>query len=290
MSANAYAQDYIDLAKLHYEYATPSQFDSTTDKTAIAEFSFSFTLPLVLSKKTTFITGGGIDKFTLNMVPKGPQATLSSYLFKAGLNIKHNAKVSGTYLILPKLASDFEGSTNANDFQFGALGLLKFEKSKTFKYKLGLYYNPDRFGTFFVPLLGLYSKTKKWEVDLTLPVSANANYQLTKAWSLGGDFRAVVKSFNLIRSYFPNGGQYVHQATNEVSAYLSHEFKSGIIIKGQVGYSIGRSYRIYDNQDKIDFGISAFKFGDDRKQLNTDFADGMVIRAELIYRFYLKEE
>lgn len=284
------AQDYIDLAQLQYDYSNPSQFDSSDKKTAISSFSFSFTVPIVISKKTTFITGGAIDKFWLKLAPSSSNTTLSSYLFKAGFNIKHSTKVSGTYLLLPKLASDFEKNIHSQDFQFGALGLLKFEKRDHLKYKLGLYYNPDRFGTFFVPLLGLYYNTEKLEVDITLPVSANARYKLNKSWSLGGDFRAVVKSFNLHRAYFSTGNQYVHQSINTLSAYLACEFKSGIILKGQVGYTIGRSYRIYDNSDKIDFGISAFKFGDHRNQLNTDFSDGLVVRAELVYRFYLEDE
>jgi hypothetical protein len=294
----AKAQNYIDLASVQYQYSLPSQFDSSADESDITEFSFSFTLPIVLSKKTVFITGGTINKYTLDMVPKGPSTTISTYLFKAGFNIKHSEKVTGTYLLLPKLASDFESDVNSNDFQFGALGLLKFNRKENFKYKVGLYYNPDLFGTFFVPILGLYSKTEKWEVDLTIPVSAKATYSVNQSWSLGADFQAIVKSFNLHRAFFYNpnqmgqkpNGEYLHQATNEISAFISHEFKPGIILKGQVGYSIGRSYRIYDNSDKIDFGISAFKFGDNRNQLNSDFTDGMVFRAQLIYRLYLDDK
>jgi len=289
LSASSFAQNYVDLAKLFYQQSAPSTFDSSSTNTGISELSFSFTLPIVLSDKTAFITGGSIDKFGVDLVPNGPQTNISSYLFKAGFNINHSNKVSGTYLILPKLASDFEGTMNGSDFQFGAVALLKFQRKENFKYKLGLYYNPDRFGTFFVPLLGLYSKTKKWEVDMTLPVSANANYKLGQSVRLGADFRAVVKSFNLHRNFTTqpnNPGQHLHQSSNEISTYLSYEIKKGFILKGQVGYSIGRSYRIYNNDDKIDFGISAFRFGDDRKQINTDFADGLVFRAEMIYRFY----
>lgn len=287
------AQNYIDLATVQYQHSAPSQFDSSAEKTDISEFSFSFTLPIVLSEKTVFITGGTINKYTLDMVPNGPSTTISTYLFKAGFNINHSEKVTGTYLLLPKLASDFESDVNSNDFQFGALALLKFKRNENFKYKAGLYANPDLFGTFFVPILGLYSNTKKWEIDLTIPVSAKATYRVNESWRLGGDFQAIVKSFNLHRNFYPTTsqtGQYVHQATNEIAAFVSHEFKPGIILKGQVGYSIGRSYRVYNNPDKIDFGISAFKFGDNRNQLNSDFSDGMVFRAQLTYRLHLDDK
>ena len=44
---------------------------------------------------------------------------------------------------------------------------------------------------------------------------------------------------------------------------------------------------IYENEDKIDFGLSLFRFGDKRKQLNTDFENGQFHRLELGYRIYL---
>ncbi len=53
------------------------------------------------------------------------------------------------------------------------------------------------------------------------------------------------------------------------------------------GVSLGRSFRVYENDDKIDFGLSLFRFGDDRAPLNTDFANGLFYRAELAYRVYL---
>lgn len=124
---------------------------------------------------------------------------------------------------------------------------------------------------------------------MTLPVSANANYKLNDKWNVGANFRAVVKSFNLHRNVTPLyniQAQYVHQATNELAAHWQFEPKKGFVLKGQVGYSIGRSYRVYENNDKMDFGISAFKFGDNRQQLAPDFADGMVTRLQFIYRFY----
>jgi hypothetical protein len=57
-----------------------------------------------------------------------------------------------------------------------------------------------------------------------------------------------------------------------------------------VGYSIGRNYRIYDIQDRATWGLSAFKFGDNREQLNSDFSDGLIFRTRFIYRFHLNKE
>lgn len=153
MATSIFCQNYVDLANVYYQNTSRNTFDTTNKSTNILEYGVSVTLPIVLSDKVAFLTGASVDKFTLNLTPTALRSTLSSYLLKAGLNIKHSEKVNGTYMLLPKLASDFEDNVNSKDFQLGALALLKFKKREGFKYKLGLYYNPDRFGTFFCALI-----------------------------------------------------------------------------------------------------------------------------------------
>jgi hypothetical protein len=55
------------------------------------------------------------------------------------------------------------------------------------------------------------------------------------------------------------------------------------------GVSLGRSFREYQTGDKIDFGLSLFRFGDDRVPLNRDFEDGAFGRVEVAYRYYLSK-
>ena len=80
---------------------------------------------------------------------------------------------------------------------------------------------------------------------------------------------------------------YMHHLSNEVGVHLSYEPIKGAIIRAISGTSLGRSFRVYENGDKIDFGLSLFRFGDDRKQLNSDFKNGQFHRLELCYRIYL---
>lgn len=281
------AQNYVDLATLHYQTTSDNKFDSSSNKTKVDEVSLNLTLPLKINSNTAIITGLAIDRYKTDITEFGDKTTLSSYLLKAGINTNHSEKWNGTYLLLPKLASDFKEKKEDN-FQLGAVGLWKYQKNPNMRYKIGLYYNGDKFGTFFVPLLGFYYKKNKFEADLTLPSSADANYRIKKNMMLGMHFRAIVKSFNLTQSYQSLGSEYIEQNSNEIMAYLGYEITKGLIIKGQIGYSIGRSYGLYGAQAQMDFGISAFKFGDNRTQLNSDFADGLLFRFQMLYRVYLE--
>ena len=203
-----------------------------------------------------------------------------------GLSKKHSDKWSGTYMLLPKLASDFE-SIAQRDFQIGAIALMKYTKRENLNYKLGVYYNSELFGPFIVPLFGLYylSPDKKLEANLTLPFLADINYKLHNRLNVGVNFFGQVRSYHLTEILSTNASGYVVKTTNDIYGYLKFNLSKGLSIQTRVGYSLGRSYKVYDDNDKIAFGSVLLRVGDDRQQLNTDFSNGFVYQATLGYRF-----
>lgn len=283
------AQKYVDLAKFFYANTPANQFDSTTAKTRVQEYGMDITLPIKLKNGNALLTGFYAESISTRVNPAEPNLTsVYTTMLKLGMNIKHNENWSGTYLLLPKLSSDFK-NIGANDFQIGAIFLLKYQKKENLNYKLGLYYNTELFGPFFVPILGLYylSPNEKLEVDLSLPLWADFNYKVLDKVRVGVNFAAFVRSYYLNEPFQGNSDNYLTKSTNELYGYLQFDLGKSIVLQTKVGYSIGRNYRVYDSNDDIDWGLSAFKFGDNRKQLNPDFKDGLVYRARLIYRFHL---
>ncbi len=281
------AQNYVDLAKIGYAVTPFNNYDSLKGiSTQIQEFSTDITLPIVLDSSKSIITGVLFEQISLVNQPAN-QSTFYTINPKVGININHSNKVSGTYVFLPKISSDLTSGLSQKHFQFGGLGLIQVKTSAQFKYKFGVYYNQELFGPFLVPLLGFYyqSKNKKFEANFTLPISADANHQLVKNVKAGLNFNAFVKSF-----YAPQfNNNYLTKTTNELFAYLQFNFPSyRILIEPQVGYSVARSYRIYNTNDKLDFKVSAFKFGPDQQPLNFDFNDGLIFKVRLVYRFMLE--
>ncbi|MEJ0030035.1 MAG: DUF6268 family outer membrane beta-barrel protein [Bacteroidota bacterium] len=184
------------------------------------------------------------------------------------------------------MPSDFKGFTK-NDFQFGAVALLKYIKNERLSYKVGMYYNSERFGPWLVPLAGLYyrSSDKKIEANLTLPLLADINYSLRKKFAVGFNFSGQVRTYNL--SMIANGKDaYVARSVNELFAYVRLSIAESVILQLRGGRSVGRHYRMYDNQEKVTLGLPLAYFGDHREQLNDDLKDGWVCQVILLYRFY----
>lgn len=280
-----FCQNYVDLAKIQYAVTPFNEYKNDSlnifSKTQVIEFNTDLTAPIVLKNNNVIITGLVYEQ--INLKTENSNNLLYTINPKVGIKIKNSEKISSTYIALPKISSDLN-SIDANHFQIGAIALYDITKSSGFKYKFGMYYNSELFGPFFVPLLGFYylSENKKFEANFTLPVSAQLNYKLTDWISSGLSFTSFIKSYYLGKT----SHNYMVKYSNEIFASLQFNLQSyHLVIEPQMGYSIARSYRAYASDDKIDFGFSAFKFGDHRNQLNNDFNDGMIFKVRLLYRF-----
>lgn len=291
-SQGLYAQQYVDIGKVHYANTPVNQFDTLTNGTRIEEFGLDLNVPIQLKSGHALLFGFYGESISTSVNPVEANLT-SVYTInpRFGINYNHSEKWTGTYLLLPKLSSDFK-NIGAKDFQFGALALLKYKKRQNFAWQFGLYYNGELFGPFFVPLFGFYhlSTDQKFEMNVRLPLSVDLNYKLKPWLKAGMEFSAFVRSYHLNEPYQNNPDNYLVKATNELFGYLHFNFTENILLKTKIGYSIGRNYRIYDIEDRATWGLSAFRFGDEQKQLNSDFQDGLLFKAELIYRFRIKDE
>ena len=282
----SFAQKHVDIAKFYYSATPLNYFDNSDSSTRIMELGVDLTLPIVLNPSDALLTGFIYERNETKLFEAGPVETFSVTGVRVGLSRKHSNAWSGTYMIIPKLASDFKDIAK-QDFQIGAIGLMKYTKRENLQYKLGVYYNSELFGPFCVPLFGLYylSPSKKLEVNLTLPFLADMNYKLHDRLNIGVNFFGQVRSYHLTNISATNEGGYVVKTTNDLYGYLKFNLSKGLSLQTRVGYSFGRSYRVYDENDKITFGTVLIQVGDDRQQLNTDFSNGLVYQFTLQYRF-----
>ena len=283
---SAFGQKYVDIAKFYYNTTPYNKFEKSNSGTQLKELGLDVTLPIVINPSDAFLTGFIYERNETKLFEAGPVETFSVTGLRVGLAKKHSDKWSGTYMLIPKIASDFENITQ-KDFQIGAIALLKYTKTENKNYKLGLYYNSELFGPFIVPLFGMYylSPNKKFEANLTLPFLADVNYKVHDRMNIGVNFFGQVRSYHLTDIAGSNNGGYVVKATNDLYGYLKFNLSTSLSIQTKVGYSFGRSYRVYSEADKITVGSVLIKVGDDRQQLNTDFSNGFVYQAMLLYRF-----
>lgn len=278
------AQDYVDILKLGYGQTFKNTFENTASSTQITFTEADLTVPVVVSEKNAFITGMGYSQTRLQLFPEAAFKNLYSTTLKLGLATTYNSTWSSTLVLLPKIASDYTAISSTN-FYMGGFGVVKFQKTKNLKYRFGVYATSEAFGFFTTPIIGWYylSENKKFEMDTSLPISADVNYTLGKL-AIGFDYFGIGRSFAFSENDTP---LYVDQSSLEFATYLQYGLlQNSILLKGKLGYATSNN-EVYAKEDQLDLAVSAFSFGDHRTLLNPDLKGGLFLEIEAVYRFNL---
>ncbi len=287
LHTTGFSQNFIDLLRIEFASSPGNAFKSGTGSSDIQEWTADVTVPIVFSAKNTLLTGFLYEHIDASLYAHQQKVSVSTLNLKLGLNQTYSETWSASYILLPKFSSDLK-QYNAADFQFGVAALFKRVKSQNLNFKFGVFFNTDRFGPFVTPLLGFYYQKEKWEANILLPRTVDINYRAARSLRLGLRFNGSIRSFNL-NLPFNNTEQYLAISNTEISTYLGWSF-GRINCVGSIGYSIGRNYRTYARDDRIDLSISLIKLGDERQQLNSDIQDGLVFKLAAMYRLPILKE
>ncbi len=281
----AIAQDYVDLFKIGYGETFNNNFEGTTSSTSVKSFETDLTFPVVLNEKNALITGAAFSRNNLQLFPEAEFTSLYSTTLKLGLASTYNDKWSSTIVLLPKIASDYK-NISGDDFYFGGFAILKLQRKENLIYRFGFYGSSEAFGIFSTPIIGWYylSPNGKFEMDMSLPIAADINYTCG-SFTYGIDYFGIGRSFNI-----SNVNAYVDLSSLEFASYLQfNALDKSVLLRAKFGYS-SNDYEVYTEGDKIDFGLSAFSFGDDRTQLNPSIKGSVFLKFEAIYRFTISSE
>jgi len=281
----AISQNYVDVLTIGYGQTIDNTFEGTNESTTVSTIDLDFTYPVVLSDAQALITGITFNKNDLQLFPSASSTSLYSTILKLGLASTWTEKWSTTLVLLPKIASDYE-NISSDDFYFGGFALLKLKKSEHLTYRFGAYASTEAFGTFTTPIIGWYymSPSQKFEMDVSLPIAVDINYTFG-ALTTGLHYIGIGRSFRL-DNQGPTG-QYVDVSSLDFSAYLQlNILDNSVLLRGKLGYS-SSNYEVYNENEKISLGLSAFSFGDDRTQLNPELNGSLFAKVEAVYRFQL---
>lgn len=281
------AQDYLDIARLNIGNTTLENIDEDDDfETQATNVNLEFLYPTPLSKKTVMITGFTFENTTLRVSPFLTHDNLTMTRLNLGVKVYHSRKWTGTYLILPKLAGNYE-EIGGNDFQIGVIALLEQRLKNRFRMKYGIYTSTEEFGQIITPLVGVYYRTpnNKFYIDAAFPIRMEANYSLTKSLSLGADLRTSIKSYNLSGL---DGEGYVQEESIRAALYAGVTMLDDkFIARVKLGLDT-TDYGLYDSDETIGAQVlTAAIGGDDRNRLNTEFDSAIFLGVDLIYRLGL---
>ena len=288
ISSGIYGQDYVDILRVGYGSTIHNGFKGSSGSTSIESLEVDFTFPIVLSESSAIISGLLYSRNRLSLYPEDKTRNLHSSTLKIGLASKINDSWSTTLLLLPKIASDYQ-HVKSKDIYLGGVALLKYKKKENLIYRFGLYSTMEAYGLYATPIIGWYYKSpnKLLEMDMSLPISAEINYK-TGFGTVGFDYFGIGRSFRLYED--DDSTSYVDLSSLEFSSFFQlNTLKNSVLLRAKFGYSSNK-YEVYENDDTIDLGLTAFTFGDNRTQLNPDLKGGLFVKLEAIYRFHIKKE
>jgi len=284
----AKAQNYFDIGSISYANMPSNKFENSSEQTGVEELELKLNIPVVIDEKNVLLAGLYANRTQVKLDPDiSVDTNLNSIGLVLGLNHTYSEKWSAIYVVLPKISSDLN-KLSGKDFQLGLLSLFNYTKRSDLKYKIGLYANTERYSLSVLPLLGLYyqSPDKKFEANLILPIRVDVNYRLFEKTKVGLNFDGFGSSYNMNKRLYINKDTYAVKASNELFAYLMFQLGTSFYVKPKLGYSIFRTYEVFENNDKVDFSVGPFYVGDNRTQLNTDFEDGTIFKIEMVYRVH----
>lgn len=275
----------MDVLTLGYGSTFDNKFENSSESTSVSTIDVDFTYPIVLNDDQALITGITFNQNQLELFPNASSTSLNSTILKLGLASTWSSTWSTTLILLPKVASDYK-NVSSDDFYIGGIALLKRKKSENLTYRFGAYASTEAFGVFTTPILGWYyiSPSKKFEMDVSLPIAVDINYTFG-AITTGLHYIGIGRSFKLDNQNSPK--QYVDVSSLDFSGYLQlNLLNNSILLRGKIGYS-SSNFEVYNQGEKINLGLSAFSFGDDRNRLNPEINGSVFAKIEAIYRFQL---
>ncbi|KEZ92952.1 DUF6268 family outer membrane beta-barrel protein [Nonlabens ulvanivorans] len=279
----ATAQNYLDIARINISNTTLEDLEQTHE-TNITNVNLEFLLPTPINDKTILITGLTAENSSLVLSNGLSRENLIMTRINLGAKVYHSKKWTGTYLLLPKIASNLN-EVASQDFQIGAIALLEYRHKNRFRTKYGLYSSSEEFGTIITPLLGVYYRTpnNKFYIDAAFPIRMEANYNVTKKFSLGADLRTSVKSYNLGLT-----DRYVQEESIRGGLYASYSLMDDkFILRAKAGLDT-TDYGLYNSGDRIGAQILTIQVnGDDRARLNNEFDSSVYFGFDAIYRLNL---
>lgn len=278
------AQEYLDVFSVSYSKTPTTSYKNSFDKSSISIFDAKVTLPLVINKKTAIITGFDFSLKELNLSNNSDETKLFYNRIKLGITTEHSDYWTGTYILLPVIASDYKKLSN-QDIYIGAISFWTYKKKKNLNYKFGVYAGNEAYGLYITPILGIYYITpnSNFEISALLPGLLDMNLKISNKIKLGFDYKGVSETFKIHEEN--KKIVYTENRTLEFSSYVqNNSFIKNLLLRLKFGFSTNK-YDIYTEGDKIDLSITPIKIGDNRIKLNKNLNSSAFLKLEAIYRF-----
>lgn len=289
-----FAQNSIDLLTIAGHYSFPREYESDlTEKGKEHIWHMNMKLPLVLSGVNTWYSEISYLNFRVNgnenvPVDRAQSVNLHGVIMQTGLIHRLNEDKALILLFVPRLMGDFE-NLNGENFQYGGMALYEKRFHKALTMRFGVSYNQELFGPFVVPLVYLnWQLSEKWNIAGLLPIYGKVNYRVNDDLTAGLHYFGLVTTYRLGNDLFAE--DYIERRSIDLSFFGRYRIAGNLHAEIRTGIALGRDYRQYAGNDRVDFALPLINFGDDRVQQNISFNGGPFIRGQLVYNLVLEKK
>ena len=239
--------DIVSFSSQHFL----SKLDSAGNKIYIQDNFLNFFAPINFGKGNVLLLRLNTERLSVSTYDSvRTTKALYSIATPFGLQLASKSQLwKYTTVIIPKLNTDFNGKLD-QDFQLGAYFIVTRIVNKDLTLRLGIYYNKECFGDFWLPLVGADWKINdKVQVYGTLPSSLRVEYKLNKHWNIGLNFRAFLRSYRLNAN---NANDYIWARENQIKFYLERFIYKNIVFSVDIFRSLTYSLSKYESRIQKD--------------------------------------
>lgn len=238
----SYSQPFVDIVGFNYQTFSSTYKNNTAQKNKTDDYFLNFFLPKEFKNGNTLMVRLNSEMLCSTITP---DSTVTSCLYAISLPLgvqllSKSKKWKTVIMAIPKVASDLKDAVDSYDYQLGGLFMENYQYSGTLKIKLGLYYNREAFGNFFIPLAGIdWKVSDRLNLYGILPTSYKIEYVIKKSKLYGGlNFRSFTRSFRLNKT---ENYDYVRYNEIQLKLFLDYFIYKKILVFAEVGYSLGRN-------------------------------------------------
>lgn len=286
-----YSQERLDLLTLSGRYGSPTAYDSIYDgKAREAGFMASLVAPIEFSKENIWYNSLNYFYWNVNNDEMMADEVMNpiavhGFILRTGLYKKFGDDKGVQILLAPRLMTDFHG-VDGDHFQLGGIFMYEKRFRETLKMSFGAMYNQEFFGPYLVPLINLDWKINdKWSVNGLFPIYGKVKYQFNDRLDGGWSHFGLITTYRLGHPDYQ--GDYLERKSIDETLYLRFKLAGDFFLEGRAGYALGRSYKQYEADQKVDFSIPLVGFGDDREAKSVSFHDGFIASLRLVYSIEL---
>ena len=231
------AQPYLDLGQAVFQTSPGG------DPKSFSHFRTQANLPLIMKDSSIIVINPVWEERWIQVNEQSPTMHLRGFITWLTYSRNISDKWSAMLAFIPRWNGE-PSIQFSEGFQAGGAGLMTYKKNPSLQFKLGMYYNREFWGNFFIPLLGLdWTINKKQHLFGILPGYLTYEYRLSKTISWGGNFRTFTNSYKLGPELSLSAMNFVRIDDNQLGAYADVYLTPKIVLNAEAGYSILRKVR-----------------------------------------------